>query len=797
MPPGPAGGDSAEDVVSGFLVAMTGNPVGIPVARRFLDAASRETWRPSQAIVAYDSARVTGSATVGEVSVTLGGVRRFDSRGGWLGGSESTTRRMTLRLTVEDGEWRVSDPPDALVVPTWFFAEHYRPLSLYFLDQTGTTLVPNRVFVPRGDDAPTALVRGLLGGPGAALAPVTRTAVPARTGLDLSVVVRDGVADVPLSGPVASLPGPRLAQVLAQVTTTLRQVPTIRRVRLRDGDAPLTLPNGQRSVSVEYGARYSPRVDGSSEAVYGLRGGRLVSGGGSGSAVDGPLGAGGLDLRSVGVAVTGDRATGVGADGRSVLAASLDRDDALSGVRRVYTGVDVLRPAYDMFDRTWLVDRRPGGARVVLVDDRGARVVQVPGVTGRRVTAFLVSRDGTRLVALVDGRRLTSNLLLRDADGGVRRVLGARAVPGVPAELGTLVDLSWYGPSDVAVLGRPATGVSEVTFTTVDGSPGDPDVVPPDTWRGAALGLVGSWDPSLPLYLVVPDERAGRRVLVLDRATRRWRDSALDPGLLGPTPRAGPGRGHRRAGRLHGVEPATLTDAVLDLVTGSACVACARPGRALCARCRSRLPLAPLATAPDPCPPGLAPACAAGAYADALRAMVLAHKEHAVLALTRVLGDLLALAVTGLLDGTRGAHVTGVVLVPVPSRPSVVRARGHDPVLRMTGRAARVLSAGPGPPVRVQVLLRQVRRPRDQAGLDAEDRRRNLLGSTGARARPVARLLAAAGPPPLVVVCDDVLTTGWTARESQRALEVAGLRVGGIACVAATRRRRGRSALVP
>ena len=95
------------------------------------------------------------------------------------------------------------------------------------------------------------------------------------------------------------------------------------------------------------------------------------------------------------------------------LAGGADLHDAGPGqVRTVTTGTDFLRPAWDFSDRMWLVDRNGGSARVFQVDPEGERVapVRVPGLTGERVRMFLVSRDSTRLVAVV--RRDKEDLLL-------------------------------------------------------------------------------------------------------------------------------------------------------------------------------------------------------------------------------------------------------------------------------------------------------------------------------------------------------------------------------------------------
>lgn len=224
-----------------------------------------------------------------------------------------------------------------------------------------------------------------------------------------------------------------------------------------------------------------------------------------------------------------------------------------------------------------------------------------------------------------------------------------------------------------------------------------------------------------------------------------------------------------------------MYDAVADLLLGGACVVCGRGGRTLCRSCDADLPRRPAVVWPSPTPPGLACPMAAGAYHGALRALVVAHKEHAVLELAGPLGDLLALVVAAQVDRSGGAADAGVRLVPVPSRASVVRRRGHDPMLRVARRAAGRLRRR-GFPVVVTRPLRTAGRPRDQAGLSAGDRRANLDGAFA------CRRAAAPGQPPVVVV-DDVLTTGATAREAQRALEVEGHLVLGIATVAATRRR--------
>ena len=224
-----------------------------------------------------------------------------------------------------------------------------------------------------------------------------------------------------------------------------------------------------------------------------------------------------------------------------------------------------------------------------------------------------------------------------------------------------------------------------------------------------------------------------------------------------------------------------MWDVPADLFLGSTCAACGRPGRALCRACREGLPRRAEVVWPTPCPPGLAPPFAVGEYADALKLLVNAHKEHHALALAQPLGALLAVSVRALVQELEPPG-RRVLLVPVPSRAAVVRRRGHDALLR-TARAAASRLRGTGTDAGVARLLAPAVRVADQAGLTASERAANLSGALRCRTR-------AAGHVAPVVVVDDVITTGATAREAQRALEDAGFTVLGVATVAATRRRK-------
>jgi Lipoprotein LpqB beta-propeller domain len=206
----------------------------------------------------------------------------------------------------------------------------------------------------------------------------------------------------------------------------------------------------------------------------------------------------------------------------------------LADVRTVYTGgTDVLRPAYDVYGQLWVLDRTRPGARLSVVRAGTARQVPAPGVSGRDVRRFVLSRDGTRLVVQVR-RGGTDRLLLarvqRDTKGRVTGLGTARPL-AVEGSAAPIVDIGWRSPAGLAVLTAPSPGTSQVLVVKVDGSSTSPDLGSGiEPFRGRAVRLVASPAAGTPLLLGTVD---GRLWALTRRG--RWERSDIRPGLEAPT----------------------------------------------------------------------------------------------------------------------------------------------------------------------------------------------------------------------------------------------------------------------
>ncbi len=163
------------------------------------------------------------------------------------------------------------------------------------------------------------------------------------------------------------------------------------------------------------------------------------------------------------------------------------------------------------------------------------------------------------------------------------------------------------------------------------------------------------------------------------------------------------------------------------------------------------------------------PVFALGRYAGARRAAIVALKERRRTDLAPPLAAALGVGIHHLLGW--GLVTLPLVLVPAPTRRSSARRRGGDPVLRLATAAV-----ADHPRITVAPVLRMRATARDSVGLDSRGRERNVAGRV--------RLTRRAPRPAEVLVVDDIVTTGSTARESVRVLQTAGARVTGVLTLA-------------
>jgi hypothetical protein len=536
-PDGPERGAAPIEIVRGFLTAMQATPLNTSTARRFLTTQSSSSWVPEMGTVVHDGQTLTVEGK--DVRLDLQDTVRLDERGAWLGSAGDASYR--IDMVREGGEWRISTPPDRLIVPTTHFETRFQQYFLYFFDKAAQVLVPEPVYVPTGAQATTFLVTGLLRGPGRGLLGVERTFVPARTRLDdISVpVTPEGTAEVPLSDEVLDLEPDQLSKAFAQLAWTLKQVSGVRRLRVTVDGSPLEVPGQGPDADIEGWSEFDPSVSWASQSLFGIRGGRVVTQIGSEERrVSGVLGSLDLGPDTIAVDLPGEQIAATTDDGRVLLAArsrvagtAPDAADALD----VYTAEGrLLKPSWDLHSQLWVVDRTAAGAQVVVVRNSIDRELDVDGLTGEDVRSLVVSRDGSRLVAQVAGNRrdtLVIGRIERDQSGKVRRVVDVSELDVSALRVRRIRDVAWRTPGSLAVLTAPTPSTSQVLVVKVDGSSTLEDsTTDAEVFRGEAARIITSSTLGAPLYL---RSRDGAMYALASNA--RWTGAGVRPGLRSPT----------------------------------------------------------------------------------------------------------------------------------------------------------------------------------------------------------------------------------------------------------------------
>lgn len=484
---GPPPGASPEQVVEGFLRASAAFDDDSATARLFLTPRAARSWRPTErvAVIAATGLVVGGTAspvpvgeagrptstatqgTVRTVRVTAPLVGEVDRRGRWTTAPPRTSYSVDLDVVRADGVWRLSDPPDEVVVGRDVFRQVYRAYPLTFLDPTRTALVPEVRWFPGRSPSATLLVSELLAGPSEWLAGAVATAFPEGTELLSSppAVPLDpgGTAVVDLSDEArAADPGQRLL-MLAQLRATLRPVPGVREVQLSSAGSALDVPD------TDLGLLGAPTAVGPPVVLSGGRVARLDGDGAE--LVPGLLDVSSLLPSDPAVGVDGLFAVLVQQRGR-LLVGVPDESEEGPGLRGVVAGEDLVPPSVDVRGWVWTTPAAAGGA-VLAVDAAGdVRTVAAPWLEGRRVLALQVSRDGARaVVASTDGdggAHLDVAGVVRDPDGAPLR-LDVPDAPPLPG-LVSVSDAGWQDATTVVAIGAVEEGSEQLLRVAVDGS---------------------------------------------------------------------------------------------------------------------------------------------------------------------------------------------------------------------------------------------------------------------------------------------------------------------------------------
>ena len=446
---GPSADADAATLVNDFLLACAAGPQDdYATARLFLSAASARSWQPETEILVYDTdtapSVTAGSETATQVDVTVAvlGVASVDAFGVLTRVATSTVSR-TFTLVREEGQWRINNPENMVLMSRASFTASFSLANLYFPTAEGGDLVADPRWYPSRRLA-SHLLAGLVEGPRQSLAPVTANAIPPGTtvpsqGLD----VADGVARVELNAVMPSSESARTT-LAWELVRTLTQVADVLRVNASLSGDVLDM----QAIPVP--------------PTYSLD--TLVG-----------AGPGGIGLVSSSSVTELTAVTDASNPTVSPVDSSLIAWSGTDGVYAQRGGTTVaflpgqapLGPSVDRFGWVW----GPATASSVSVGGGvdGAFSVSVESESAGQIRAVRISPDGTRaLVLRGSDASAWVGVVERGASG---RPLAIRSLEEIPLEHGSVVDASWTTSTGLALVVRPTGEDDQLVTMPLGGLP--------------------------------------------------------------------------------------------------------------------------------------------------------------------------------------------------------------------------------------------------------------------------------------------------------------------------------------
>lgn len=472
VPDRPQPGSSPEQIVEGFIRAGSGPGPGADweTARLFLAPSIRETWLP-EASVTVDllGDRQYAAPTTGAVSLSLVSVATIDAAGSYEPSDAVETTLGFELAQQDDGEWRITEAPDGIVLDRDNFARVFHRYSLMYFDPTWQYLVPDVRWFAATNSAARITAALVDGSPSSWLAESVLNAFPESVEAQPSVPIESGIAQVQLSANALNLDQATLNRMQTQLTASLATA-SVAGAQMSVASAPLTAePVSTRSTRVT-----GPPLVETADGFGFLSGDELTPIAGLSDTMTS------LAPRPVSIQVSAQRDLAAVrlADG-SVARVTADGDVTIVDARP-----GLVDPSVDAQGFVWSVPRdRPTDVEVFSGTDRLPVAAAWPGAT--QITAMAVSRDGTRVAALVQSGGTPSVWIagiVRDAENQPLR-LGAPIVLGAVAETGT--GIAWVDDTTVGVLS--VTPENSMVTEQLVGGPSTSTDAP-----GAAVAIAGA-----------------------------------------------------------------------------------------------------------------------------------------------------------------------------------------------------------------------------------------------------------------------------------------------------------------